>query len=60
MSTFDPSPEDTMDNPAISLLFGTDIGILSMVTVIVALLIVVVLGIAFYIKSGGKPGQGKS
>ncbi len=45
-----------MDNPALSLLFGSDIGILSMVTVLVALLIIVGLGIAFFIKSGRHQG----
>ena len=43
-----------MENPAIDLLFGSDIGILSMITVGVALLIIVVLGIMFVTKSGKK------
>ena len=43
-----------MENPAMKLLFGSDIGILSVITVGVALMIMVVLGIMFYIKSGGK------
>jgi len=41
-----------MENPAIELLFGSDIGILSVITVTVALLIIVVLGVMFYVKSG--------
>lgn len=43
-----------MDNPAVNLLFGSDIGILSMITVGMALLIIVVLGVMFYTKSGKK------
>ena len=43
-----------MENPAVNLLFGSDIGILSMITVGVALLIMIVLGVMFYTKSGKK------
>jgi hypothetical protein len=43
-----------MENPAINLLFGSDIGILSMITVGVALLILVGLGVMFIAKSGKK------
>ncbi len=41
-----------MENPALKLLFGSDIGILSVITVGVALLIMVVLAIMFIVKSG--------
>jgi len=41
-----------MENPALKLLFGSDIGILSVITVGVALLIMVVLVIMFVVKSG--------
>ncbi|MEZ5542871.1 MAG: DUF3149 domain-containing protein [Pseudomonadota bacterium] len=41
-----------MENPAMQLLLGSDIGILSVITVGVALLIVVALFIMFYVKSG--------
>jgi len=43
-----------MENPAMKLLFGSDIGLLSVITVSVALLIMVVLGVMFYVKSGRK------
>jgi hypothetical protein len=45
-----------MENPAMELLFGSDIGILSVVTVTVALLIVVALFVVGIVKSG-KKGQ---
>jgi hypothetical protein len=43
-----------MDNPAVKLLLGSDIGILSIITVGVALLVLVGLGVMFYTKSGKK------
>lgn len=43
-----------MENPAMQLLFGSDIGLLSVVTVTVALLIVVALFVVGYVKSGKK------
>jgi hypothetical protein len=45
-----------MENPAMQLLFGSDIGILSVITVGVALLIIVALFLVGIIKSG-KKGQ---
>lgn len=43
-----------MDNPAIQLLFGSDIGILSILTVGVTLFIIVGLLVMFFTRSGGK------
>lgn len=43
-----------MENPAMQLLFGSDIGLLSVVTVAVALLIVVALFVLGFVKSGKK------
>ena len=43
-----------MDSPAMKLLFGSDIGILSVITVGLALLIMVVLIGMFIVKSGRK------
>lgn len=45
-----------MESPAMQLLFGSDIGILSVITVGVALLIMVVL-IGMLIVKSGKKGQ---
>jgi hypothetical protein len=43
-----------MENPAMQLLFGSDIGILSVITISVALLIIVALGVMLVVKSGRK------
>lgn len=43
-----------MENPAMQLLLGSDIGIFSIVTVAVALLIVVALFVVGFVKSGKK------
>ncbi len=41
-----------MDNPAVELLFGSDIGILSIITVGATLFIVVALLVMFFVRSG--------